>query len=58
MDQKMEKDLSTKLKDNPKTYITLNEIEEILNKEIEYIELVNIIKKFINDGILKSVRER
>ena len=58
MNQKTELDLNTRLKNNPKTYITLKEIREILDKEIEYIEFVNIIKKFISDGILKTVRKR
>jgi len=57
MEQKMEKDIVEKLRDNPKTYITLKEIEEMLDKKIEYIELVNIIKKFISDGVLKAVRK-
>lgn len=57
MNQKMDKDITTKLKNNTKTYITLEEIEKILNKEITYLELVNIIKQFISDGILKAVRK-
>ncbi len=57
MNQKMDKDITTKLKNNTKTYITLEEIEKILNKEIRYLELVNIIKQFISDGILKAVRK-
>ena len=58
MYQKMEKYIIAKLRDNPKTYITLNELEEILEEKIEYIEFVNIIKKLISDGILKAVRKR
>lgn len=57
MNQKMDKDITTKLKNNTKTYITLEEIEKILNKEIRYLELVNTIKQFISDGILKAVRK-
>ena len=46
-----------KLENKENTYITLEEIEETIDKKIEYIESVNIIKQLTNDGILKAIRE-
>lgn len=54
----MKQDLKLILENNPKIYITLSEIEQILHEKIEYIELVNIIKELISDGILKAVRKQ
>lgn len=58
MKQEIENNLKIKIAENSKTYITLEEIETIINEKIEYIELVNLIKSFISDGILKPVRKR
>lgn len=44
-----------KLEETKKTYITLEQIEELLNKKLTYIEFANIIKQLISDGILKSI---
>ena len=49
--------MKIKLENNPKTYITLKEIEEMLDAQIEYSQLVELIKQLIRDGILKNVRK-
>lgn len=58
MKQEIENNLKIKIAENRKTYITLEEIETMINEKIEYIELVNLIKDFISDGIFKPVRKR
>lgn len=58
MEQEIKQNIQTKIQNNTKTYITLAEIEEMIDKKIEYTELVNIIKNFVNDGILQAVRKR
>lgn len=53
----MEEKLNQKLKLENKTFINLEEIEERLGKNISYLEFVETIKHFTNDGILKPVRK-
>lgn len=56
----MEKQISQKivkeLENKNQIYITLNEIKEMISEELTYSEFANIIKDFINDGILKPIR--
>lgn len=54
----MKEKLAKKIEEKKKAYITLEEIEKIIENEIPYIEKVNLIKDFINDGILKAVRKK
>lgn len=58
MEQEIKQNIQTKIQNHTQTYITLAEIEEMIDKKIEYTELVNIIKNFVNDGILQAVRKR
>lgn len=46
------------LKEIKKTYITLEELEKIFEKENTYVEKVTLIKQCINDGILKPIRKK
>lgn len=57
MNQEIEQKMKIKLENNPKTYITLKEIEEMLDAQIEYSQLVELIKQLIRDGLLKNVRK-
>lgn len=57
MNQEIEQKMKIKLENNPKTYITLKEIEEMLDAQIEYSQLVELIKQLIRDRILKNVRK-
>ncbi len=50
--------IKKQLQEKKQAYITLEEIEKIIGKEEKYIEIVNIIKQFINDGILKNIRKK
>lgn len=54
MDEEI-KNIKQKLLEEKKTYITLEEIKEIIGNQKKYKEIANIIKHFINDGILKAV---
>lgn len=51
----MEEQIKKQIIEKKKTYISLEEIEAMISKEISYIEIVEIIKQFICDGILKPV---
>ena len=54
----MKKRMIEKLIEFKKTFITLDEIEEIIDKATPYFEIVTLIKNIIDDGILKPVRKR
>ncbi len=58
MEQEIEPSLRAKLESNAKIYIELKQIEEMIDKKIEYVGLVRIINNFIRDGILKAVQKR
>lgn len=58
MEQETELILREKLESNAKIYIELKQIEEMIDKKIEYVGLVRIINNFIRDGILKAVQKR
>lgn len=58
MKQEIDQIIKEKLENNNNVYITLAEIEEILDKKIEYLQLVNVIRNFISDGFLKAVRKK
>lgn len=58
MNQEVEKNLKMQIEKNCKTYITVEELEAKIDEKVEYIELANIIKSFIHDGILKPIRKK
>lgn len=56
----MEKQILQKVKEHLKqkkqTYITLDEIKEIIEQNEDYFQIANIINMSISDGILKPIR--
>ncbi len=52
---KMEEQLKQQISQKKKIYISLEEIEAMVSKEMSYVAIVNLIKHFICDGILKPV---
>lgn len=50
--------IEQQIKEKKQTYITLEELKTIIGTEIPYEEMFNIIKQFINDGILNTVRKK
>lgn len=58
MEQEIVPILRAKLENNARIYIELKQIEKMIDKKIEYAELVEIINNFICDGILKAIRKR
>lgn len=58
MEKEIVEKLEQQIKEKKQIYITLEELETIIGIEIPYLEMFNIIKQFINDGILKAVRKK
>lgn len=56
MEEQIPQKVAKELENKKQTYISLNEIKAIFSEELPYSEFANIIKQFINDGILKPIR--
>lgn len=54
----MKEKIKQQIKKQKKSFIAIEEIEEMVGRELQYIEFVSIMKQIINDGTIKPVRKR
>lgn len=58
MEKEIVEKIEQQIKEKKQTYITLEELKKVIGTEIPYMEMFNIIKQFINDGVLKAIRKK
>lgn len=58
MEKEIVEKIEQQIKEKKQTYITLEELKTEIGTEIPYVEMFNIIKQFINDGVLKAIRKK